>query len=82
MTPRAWTRSPLPWRVSLGAVVVATSTGEQVLEGSAALAWDLLDGLRTPDELERLGAERFGLSADAVRAALRALAEAELCRSS
>jgi hypothetical protein len=77
----SWSRSLLPWRASLGAVLVATADEELVLEGSAAAVWELLERPQREAELLSAAAQAFALDEHTARAALQALAEAGLCRS-
>jgi hypothetical protein len=76
-----WSRALLPWRASLGAVIVATEHQEPVLEGSAAAVWELLEEPRLTSEVVAQAREAYGLDEVATIAALDALAAARLCRS-
>jgi hypothetical protein len=77
----SWSRAPLPWRATLGRVVVAAAEGEPVLQGGAAAMWDLLDEPRTTADLVTLARGAFGLDEAETTAALDSLREAGLCRS-
>ncbi len=74
-----WVRPPAPWRLTLGAAIVSTEAGEQVLEGPAAALWELLGEPVAEADLVRLAADAYDLSAATTRATLRALAGAGLC---
>ena len=76
-----WSRAPLPWRASLGAVIVGTESGEPVLEGSTAVVWELLARPLPTAEVVSQAREAYGLDAPATTAALDALAASGLCRS-
>jgi hypothetical protein len=80
VTARAWSRAAIPWRVSLGAVLVATAEDEPVLEGTTAAVWELLDQPRTEAELIAAAATHFSMDAASTSQALAALVAAELCR--
>ena len=74
-----WSRAPRSWRATLRGVVVADGEGTQMISGSAAAVWDLLDAPLTDGELEAASRRTYGLDSVATRAGLQALAEAGLC---
>jgi hypothetical protein len=81
VTEASWCRARLPWRASLGTVIVGADGGEPVLEGSTAAIWELLDAPRSRSALVTLAQDSYGLDEDATTTALDALAAAGLCRS-
>jgi hypothetical protein len=80
VTDGTWSRAPVPWRVSLGAVVVATAEGEPVLEGTTAAVWELLEHPTTEPALIAAAAAAFGMDAASTSQALAALRVVDLCR--
>lgn len=77
-----WARAGLPWRSTLGGVLVAKDDATVLLEGAAAGVWDCLERPCSPEELAAACEEAYGLAPSAALAALEALAAGGLCETS